>query len=123
MSFNAPTKASSGSWVSAFFDCVFVESERNSTRAVSNLHRETRAKARLFPRLTRWLAAPPGYEVELNRLALMSEQRRMAILVPLLTGLTLLVVGFGLVAHSQGALPAGYGWILLIGCLACAYEW
>jgi len=37
--------------------------------------------------------------------------------------LTLLVVAFGLVAHSRGALPAGYGWILLIGTLACAYEW
>jgi adenylate cyclase len=84
---------------------------------------QVQPKPRIFPWLTGWLNVQSGHGEELERLTLISEQRRMAILAPLLTGLTLLVVAFGLVAHSRGALPAGYDWILLIGSLACAYEW
>jgi adenylate cyclase len=47
----------------------------------------------------------------------------VAILAPLLAGLTLLVAAYRLVARSRGVLPPGYGWILLIGCVACGYEW
>jgi len=54
---------------------------------------------------------------------LISEQRRAAILAPLLTGLLLLVAAYGLAARFRGLAIPAYGWILLIGCLACAYEW
>ena len=64
-----------------------------------------------------------GHEMELARQTLISEQRRVTILAWLLTGLTLLFATYVLVAHSRGVLPRRYGWILFIGCLACAYEW
>jgi adenylate cyclase len=58
-----------------------------------------------------------------GRTVIKSEQRRMTILATLLTGLILLVVGFGLIAHRRGALPAGYGPIVFLGSTACIYQW
>lgn len=68
-------------------------------------------------------ALPSALEPELLRQTLIGEQRRRAILAPLLTGLVALAVIYGLVAHFSGVLPAKYGWILLIGSLSCGYEW
>ena len=52
-----------------------------------------------------------------------SEQRRTTILAALLTGLMLLVIGFGWIAHGRGALPPAYGPIVLMGSAACVYQW
>jgi adenylate cyclase len=73
--------------------------------------------------LRRPVAGEPGHEAELARQTLRGEQRRLAILAPLLTGMTLLVVAFGVAGWWRGVLVSGYVWILAVGVLACTYEW
>lgn len=84
---------------------------------------QARGQREILSRLTRREKTPSVHASELERQTLIGEQRRMAILAPILTGLTLLVALFGVVAHARGVLPPAWGWILLVGSLACTYEW
>jgi adenylate cyclase len=64
-----------------------------------------------------------GLEAALAKQTLINEQRRLAILAPILTGLVLVVAAFGLIACWRGECPPALVWVLLIGSLACGYEW
>ncbi len=77
----------------------------------------------MFPKLWHNDTVTSGLEPELERQTLIGEQRRMAILAPILSGLNVLVAIFGVVAHARGVLPPAWGWILLVGSIACGYEW
>lgn len=68
---------------------------------------------------------PPtsDFETELAHRTLVSEQRRAIIVACLLTGLTLITIPFALDAYWNGKPLPAFGWILLVACLGCAYEW
>ncbi len=66
---------------------------------------------------------PPGFEAELTRRILISEQRRAVILAWVLSGLTVLALTFALIARLRGEQFPAFAWIIAIACLGCGFEW
>ncbi|HRI13297.1 MAG TPA: adenylate/guanylate cyclase domain-containing protein [Verrucomicrobiota bacterium] len=68
-------------------------------------------------------ASPSRIESELAGRILVSEQRRAAILARVLTGFMSLTAAYVATTKFRGEYRSGYGWILLLGCFGCAFEW
>jgi adenylate cyclase len=68
-------------------------------------------------------ARPSGFDAELARSILISEQRRASILAWTLGGLLSLSALYVLVCYARVDFHPGYIWILLLGCFGCIYEW